>query len=886
MASTINEFPSTGDEIRKSFLDFYERKAHKVIPSSSLIPEDPTVLLTIAGMLPFKSVFLGLKERPSERATSSQKCIRTNDIENVGITARHHTFFEMLGNFSFGDYFKEDAIKWAWELVTNVYNLDPKNIVVSIYYKDEESKAIWEKVVGVETSRIIKLDEKDNFWSSGPTGPCGPCSELYYDFYPERGTNNIDLEDDDRFIEFYNLVFMQHNRDINGNLTDLASKNIDTGMGLERMAQILQNKKNNYETDLIFPIIKKASEIANIDYQTSTDSKKTSLKILGDHTRAVIHLISDGVVASNLGRGYILRRLLRRMIRHGRLLGVRKNFLMELAAVGIQMMKETYPELDINADRILKDIDIEELRFLETLERGEKLINEFLISGEKIMSGLKAFELYDTYGFPLELTKEILEENNIQIDLQGFEKEMDSQRERAKASSQNIDLTLKGSIERDIELFDKTIFNGYQSLNSLGKIQGIFIDSNSVTNASEGQYVQIILDQTSFYGESGGQVGDVGVIISDNAEILIDKVIRKKGVFLHCGKVLQGVLSLNQSVETKVDQFSRAKAEANHTATHLLQSALKIIVDKSVSQRGSLVAFNKLRFDFNASKPVSTVQIAEVETLVNKWIMENHPVVVKNMQKDDALEAGALAMFGEKYGDIVRVVDMPGVSMELCGGTHVKRTSELGCFKIISEVGISSGIRRIEALSGQSVLNFLSERSLLVNQLSELLKSNPKQLFERVNILQSELIVKNKEIKKIKEELASYKYSSLVNSVENFGQCSILVSELNDLEGNLMQTSALNLTSKLGDNSVVILGGVPDKSNKKLLFVISLGSILVSNGLHAGKLINKIAGICSGGGGGKANFAQAGANNSEKLHEALNFARGFLRSELNNYLDK
>ena len=886
MASTINEFPSTGDEIRKSFLDFYERKAHKVIPSSSLIPEDPTVLLTIAGMLPFKSVFLGLKERPSERATSSQKCIRTNDIENVGITARHHTFFEMLGNFSFGDYFKEDAIKWAWELVTNVYNLDPKNIVVSIYYKDEESKAIWEKVVGVETSRIIKLDEKDNFWSSGPTGPCGPCSELYYDFYPERGTNNIDLEDDDRFIEFYNLVFMQHNRDINGNLTDLASKNIDTGMGLERMAQILQNKKNNYETDLIFPIIKKASEIANIDYQTSTDRKKTSLKILGDHTRAVIHLISDGVVASNLGRGYILRRLLRRMIRHGRLLGVRKNFLMELAAVGIQMMKETYPELDINADRILKDIDIEELRFLETLERGEKLINEFLISGEKIMSGLKAFELYDTYGFPLELTKEILEENNIQIDLQGFEKEMDSQRERAKASSQNIDLTLKGSIERDIELFDKTIFNGYQSLNSLGKIQGIFIDSNSVTNASEGQYVQIILDQTSFYGESGGQVGDVGVIISDNAEILIDKVIRKKGVFLHCGKVLQGVLSLNQSVETKVDQFSRAKAEANHTATHLLQSALKIIVDKSVSQRGSLVAFNKLRFDFNASKPVSTVQIAEVETLVNKWIMENHPVVVKNMQKDDALEAGALAMFGEKYGDIVRVVDMPGVSMELCGGTHVKRTSELGCFKIISEVGISSGIRRIEALSGQSVLNFLSERSLLVNQLSELLKSNPKQLFERVNILQSELIVKNKEIKKIKEELASYKYSSLVNSVENFGQCSILVSELNDLEGNLMQTSALNLTSKLGDNSVVILGGVPDKSNKKLLFVISLGSILVSNGLHAGKLINKIARICSGGGGGKANFAQAGANNSEKLHEALNFARGFLRSELNNYLDK
>ena len=886
MTSKINKFPSTGDEIRKAFLDFYERKAHKVIPSASLIPEDPTVLLTIAGMLPFKSVFLGLKERPANRATSSQKCIRTNDIENVGITARHHTFFEMLGNFSFGDYFKEDAIKWAWELVTNVYNLNPKNIVVSVFYQDVESEKIWKNVVGVETSKIIKLGAKDNFWSSGSTGPCGPCSELYYDFYPERGTTNIDLEDDDRFIEFYNLVFMQHNRDINGKLTDLDSKNIDTGMGLERMAQILQNKNNNYETDLIFPIIKKASEIAKIDYKTSPENKKISLKILGDHTRAIVHLISDGVVASNLGRGYILRRLLRRMIRHGRLLGVRHNFLTELAGVAIQMMKETYTELNNNADRILKDIDMEELRFLETLERGEKLLDEFLSSGEKIMSGAKAFELYDTYGFPLELTKEILEENNIQIDLQGFEKEMNFQRERAKASSQNVDLTLKGSIERDIELFDETIFSGYQSLDSLGKIQGIFINSNSVSNAYEGQDVQIILDQTSFYGESGGQVGDVGKLISDNVEILIHKVIRKKGVFLHCGKVLKGDVVLNQSIETKVDQLQRAKAEANHTATHLLQSALKIIVDKSVSQRGSLVAFNKLRFDFNASQPISTLQITEVETLVNKWIMENHPIVLKNMPKDDALKAGALAMFGEKYGSTVRVVDVPGVSMELCGGTHVQRTSELGCFKIISEIGISSGIRRIEALSGQSVLTYLSERSLLVNQLSELLKSNPKQLFERVNTLQSELVMKNKEMKKIKEDLAAYKYSALLNSVEQFGQFPILVSELNDLEGKLMQTSSLNLTSKLGDNSVVILGGVPNKSNKKLLFVISLGSTLVNNGLHAGKLINEIAGVCSGGGGGKANLAQAGASNTEKLNDALNFAKQFLRSELNHYLDK
>ncbi len=410
MATVTNKYPQSGDEIRKAFLDFYEKKAHKVIPSSSLIPEDPTVLLTIAGMLPFKSIFLGLKDKPSNRATSSQKCIRTNDIENVGVTARHHTFFEMLGNFSFGDYFKRDAIEWAWQLVTNVYNLDKKNIVISVFDKDTESKKIWEEHIGIEPNKIIKLGEKDNFWSSGLTGPCGPCSELYYDFHPERGMKNIDLDDDERFIEFYNLVFMQYNRNSSGALTDLEYKNIDTGMGLERMAQILQKKKNNYETDLIFPIIEKASQLSKIDYFSANCSQKTSLKILGDHTRAIIHLISDGVIASNLGRGYILRRLLRRMIRHGTLLGLKDKFISQLALVGIQLMKNTYPELQNNSQRIFSEIDIEEQRFLNTLERGEKLLNEIIASGVKLISGSQAFELYDTYGFPLELTKEILDE--------------------------------------------------------------------------------------------------------------------------------------------------------------------------------------------------------------------------------------------------------------------------------------------------------------------------------------------------------------------------------------------------------------------------------------------------------------------------------------------
>ena len=882
MTTVIDKYPKSGDEIRKAFLDFYEQKAHKVIPSSSLIPDDPTVLLTIAGMLPFKSIFLGLKDKPSNRATSSQKCIRTNDIENVGVTARHHTFFEMLGNFSFGDYFKRDAIEWAWQLVTNVYHLDRKNIVISVFDKDTESKKIWEENIGIEPNKIIKLGEKDNFWSSGLTGPCGPCSELYYDFYPERGMNNIDLDDDERFIEFYNLVFMQYNRNSSGALTDLKYKNIDTGMGLERMAQILQKKKNNYETDLIFPIIEKASQLSKVDYFSANSSQKASLKILGDHTRAIIHLISDGVIASNLGRGYILRRLLRRMIRHGKLLGIKDKFISQLALVGIQLMKNTYPELQNNSQRIFSEIDIEEQRFLNTLERGEKLLNEIIASGVKLISGTQAFELYDTYGFPLELTKEILDEKNIEVDLKGFEREMDSQRERAKAASQTVDLTLEGSIERDIELFEKTNFVGYELLNTEGNIKGIFINSNSVENASQGETVQVVLNQTSFYAESGGQIGDVGEIISDNAEILVEKVIKKKDVFLHYGIIQRGSIKINQLVETRVDKSKRVKAESNHTATHLLQSALKLVVDESVSQRGSMVAFNKLRFDFNSPNPVSENQILDIEKLVNKWILENHSIFIKTMKKDDALKAGALAMFGEKYGEIVRVVDVPGVSMELCGGTHVKRTSELGCFKIISEIGISSGIRRIEALSGQSILSYLSENIAVINKLNDLLKSNSNQLFERVSALQVELTNKNKEIKKISSELASLKYMALLSSVEIISSCSTIIHQLDGLDGNMLQSAGLDLISKLGSNSAVIIGGIPDKKHKKLLFVVSLGSDLVRRGFHAGKIVNDIAVICTGGGGGKPNIAQAGAKNVDNIDEAFKYAKDFLLENLNN----
>ena len=886
MTSQLIKKIVTGDEIRNAFLKFYSEKLHKIIPSASLIPDDPTVMLTIAGMLPFKPVFLGLKERPSKRATSSQKCIRTNDIENVGVTARHHTFFEMLGNFSFGDYFKREAIQWAWELVTNIYQLSVENIIVSVFHEDEESAKIWRDEIGIHPDRIVKLGEEDNFWSSGKTGPCGPCSELYYDFHPEKGLQNIDLEDGDRFIEFYNLVFMQYNRDPNGKLTDLKFKNIDTGMGLERMAQILQKKQNNYETDLIFPIIQKICEIANIDYFSSDDKNKISLKIIGDHTRAVIHLISDGVAASNLGRGYILRRLIRRMVRHGRLLGITNEFLPHIATVGINLMQNNYPDLKNNNDLILNEIKIEEIRFRETLERGEKLLDELISSGQKLISGFKAFELYDTYGFPLELTVEIAEENSISVDVKGFEEEMNVQKERAKAASSNIDLTLEGSLEREIDLFNKTVFNGYDSLLSEAEIKGIFLDSTLVKQASEGQKVLIVLDQTTFYGESGGQVGDIGTIFSKDVEVLVDNVMRKKNVFLHYGTIKKGILTIGQKVKTNVSSSNRAKAAANHTATHLLQSALKSVVNESVGQKGSLVAFNKLRFDFNSSNPISKDQISKIETLVNSWIMENHALEIKNMSKSEALEKGAVAMFGEKYDDEVRVVNVPGVSMELCGGTHVKTTSELGSFKIISEEGISAGVRRIEALSGQSALDYFSDRNALVNQLSDLLKANPNQLFERVNNLQAELINKNKEIQKMKDEIAYFKYSSIKSSAEIVNSFSILVNQIDGLDGNSLQSAALNLTSHLGNKAIVILGGIPNPENRKLLFVVSLGDDAVKIGLHAGKLINEIARICSGGGGGKPNFAQAGAKDIDKLSDALDYAKNYLQKTLDSHSDK
>jgi len=699
--------PRSGAEIRSAFLDFYEQRGHKPIASASLVPEDPTVLLTIAGMLPFKPVFLGQQQRPAPRATSSQKCIRTNDIENVGRTARHHTFFEMLGNFSFGDYFKEQAIQWAWELSTGVFGLSPQNLVVSVFREDDEAEAIWRDVVGVNPKRIIRMDEADNFWASGPTGPCGPCSEIYYDFKPELGDDGIDLEDDSRFIEFYNLVFMQYNRDAEGTLTPLANRNIDTGMGLERMAQILQAVPNNYETDLIYPLIETAADLAGLEYRALDEKGKTSLKVIGDHSRAITQLICDGVTASNLGRGYILRRLLRRVVRHGRLLGIDKPFLTAMGEASIALMQSAYPQLVERREVILAELAREEARFLETLERGEKLLADVLAAKPKQISGEQAFELYDTYGFPLELTEEIAEEHGLSVDLAGFEAAMEAQRQRAKAAAVSIDLTLQGAIEQMAADLEATAFKGYEALEHPSCVLALVVNGEPAERATAGDSVQLVLDVTPFYGEGGGQIGDRGVLNGDGAGgdgviVAIEGVSRNRSVFVHSGRIERGSLAVGDLLNAQVDRACRRRAQANHTATHLLQAALKQVVDPGIGQAGSLVDFDRLRFDFHCPRAVTAAELEQIESLINGWISEAHSLAVQEMAIEQAKAAGAVAMFGEKYADVVRVVDVPGVSMELCGGTHVANTAEIGLFKIVSESGVAAGIRRIEAVARSS----------------------------------------------------------------------------------------------------------------------------------------------------------------------------------------
>jgi alanyl-tRNA synthetase len=856
------------------------------MPSASLIPDDPTVLLTIAGMLPFKPVFLGQSPRPAPRATSSQKCIRTNDIENVGRTARHHTFFEMLGNFSFGDYFKQQAIAWAWELSTGVFGLAPGNLVVSVFREDDEAEAIWRDVVGVNPKRIIRMDEADNFWASGPTGPCGPCSEIYYDFKPELGDDAIDLEDDTRFIEFYNLVFMQYNRDAEGTLTPLAARNIDTGMGLERMAQILQGVPNNYETDLIVPLIEAAAGLAGLDYRALGEKGKTSLKVIGDHSRAVTQLIGDGVTASNLGRGYILRRLLRRVVRHGRLLGIDKPFLTAMGDASIALMGEAYPQLVERRAVILAELEREEARFLETLERGEKLLADVLAAQPSQISGAQAFELYDTYGFPLELTEEIAEEHGLTVDVAGFELAMDEQRQRAKAAAVSIDLTLQGAIEQMAADLEATAFKGYEVLEHPSCVLALVVNGAPAERAVAGDQVQLVLDSTPFYGEGGGQVGDRGVLSGEGAGgdgviVAIEAVNRNRSVFVHRGRIERGSLAVGDLVQARVDRACRRRAQAHHTATHLLQAALKEVVDPGIGQAGSLVDFDRLRFDFHCPRAVTAEELERIEALINGWIADAHTLEVQEMAIEKAKAAGAVAMFGEKYADVVRVVDVPGVSMELCGGTHVANTAEIGLFKIVGESGVAAGIRRIEAVAGPSVLAYLNERDRVVRALGERLKAQPGEIVERVAGLQEELKATGKALAQARSELAVARAGALVQAAEPLGDYRLLVSRLDGVDGAGLQNAAQGLQEQLGVGAAVVLGGLPDPADAgKVVLVAAFGPAVVAAGPKAGAFIGGIARLCGGGGGGRPQLAQAGGKDGAALDGALTTAGEQLRGLL------
>jgi alanyl-tRNA synthetase len=870
----------SGNEIRQKFLDFFAQKGHQILPSASLVPEDPTVLLTIAGMLPFKPIFLGQRTPDFPRATTSQKCIRTNDIENVGRTARHHTFFEMLGNFSFGDYFKEQAIAWAYELSTQIFGLPKERIAVSVFEEDDEAFGIWRDQIGVPEKRIKRMGAEDNFWNSGPTGPCGPCSELYYDFHPERGDDAIDLNDDSRFIEFYNLVFMQYNQDAEGNLTPLQNKNIDTGMGLERMAQILQQVPNNYETDLIFPIIKTAAEIAGIDYAKADEKTQVSLKVIGDHVRSVVHMIADEIRASNVGRGYILRRLIRRVVRHGRLIGISGEFTPKVAETAIALSESAYPNVRQRETTIKNELQREENRFLKTLARGEKLLEETIErvkkTGKTEIPGDEAFTLYDTYGFPLELTQEIAEEEGLTVDLPGYEAAMKEQTTRSQSAHETIDLTVQGSLDKLAENIHATQFLGYSETVANAKIEVLLIDGESVEEAEAGTEVQIVLDRTPFYAESGGQIGDRGTISGYGSIVSIHDVKKESDFFVHFGRIERGNLRVGDSVNAQIDRSCRRRIQANHSATHLLQAALKKIVEDSISQAGSLVAFDRLRFDFNCSRALTLEEIQQVEELVNTWIAEAHAGVVEVLPIAEAKAKGAIAMFGEKYGEEVRVLDF-GISMELCGGTHVNNTAEIGVFKIISETGVAAGIRRIEAVAGPAVLEYLNLRDKVVRELSDRFKAKPEEIPDRITNLQTELKATQKELETLKGELAITKSDQLLSQAETIGEVQILVAELPNVDAESLKTAAERLQQKLGE-AAVILASSPEP--QKVNFVAVFSPKVNKKGLQAGKFIGQIAKICGGGGGGRPNLAQAGGRDATKLTEALETGRKQLREGL------
>lgn len=873
------------NELREMYLSFFESKEHLRAKSFPLVPQnDKSLLLINAGMAPLKPYFTGQEVPPRKRMTTCQKCIRTGDIENVGKTARHGTFFEMLGNFSFGDYFKEEAIKWAWEFITEVLEIPKDRLYVSVYEEDQEAADIWHEKINMPKEKIFFLGKEDNFWEVG-VGPCGPCSEIFYDRGEKYGCGDENCTvgcECDRFMEFWNLVFTQFNQNEDGTYTPLPSPNIDTGMGLERLAAMMQDVHSIFDVDTIKAIRDHVCEIAGVKYQED-DKKDISIRVITDHIRSATFMASDGVLPSNEGRGYVMRRLIRRAVRHGKLLGIKEMFLQDLCKTVVEHSKHEYTELEDKFEYITKILSVEEERFNETIDLGLNILKSHIEELKKqnitTLSGEDSFKLYDTYGFPLDLTKEIVEENALQVDEEGFIKEMSKQRERArKARGESTFMGSEGTVFQKLEASMKSEFVGYDHVEvDNATVLAITTDNEVIEEVTEGSLVSIIVDQTPFYAESGGQVGDIGTIktetgageVEDTRQVLGNKIV-------HTVKITGGTIATGQRATMSVDQMNRLSTARNHTATHLLQQALRDVLGNHVEQAGSNVNADRLRFDFTHFEAMTTSQIKEVEALVNEKIFQGIDVRIFETDINKARKMGATALFGEKYGDVVRVVNMQDYSIELCGGTHLQNTSQIGTFKILSENGVSAGVRRIEAITGRMALNYYQDLENEIKNISILLKTNPDQLLKRVETLTNDLRATQKQLEAIQSKMSQNKADDILNKAENINGVRLLTARMDELDMNGLRTMGDQLKDKLTCGVVVLATSKDNKVN----FVVMATKEAVEKGVHAGKIIAQVAQVAGGGGGGRPNMAQAGGKDVEKINEALNKAKEVLQTQI------
>ncbi|SMC21490.1 alanyl-tRNA synthetase [Clostridium acidisoli DSM 12555] len=871
------------NEVREAYLSFFESKGHLRLPSFSLVPKNDKGLLIInAGMAPMKPYFTGLQVPPSKRVTTCQKCVRTGDIENVGKTSRHGTFFEMLGNFSFGDYFKEEVIPWAWEFLTANLKLPKEKLYVTIYLDDDEAFKIWTEKVGLDPSRIFRLGKEDNFWEHGQ-GPCGPCSEIHYDRGQGIIKNKeefIEASESDRAVELWNLVFTQFDKDEDGNYNKLSKPNIDTGMGLERIAGVMQDTTSIFEVDTIRKILDEVCKKANVSYGSNKQTD-ISIRIVTDHIRSTTFMISDDILPSNEGRGYVLRRLLRRAARHGKLLGINGTFLYELCDVVIENSFGAYSELKEKKDYIKKVIKLEEERFSETIDSGIEILNEYIEemnkNNSKILTGEKAFRLYDTYGFPLELTQEILEDKGAKVDLDAFNSEMKIQRERARAA--RTEYTYMGT---DISILDKipadlnTEFVGYDSLEVETKVSLIAADENFVEALGDGKSGILITEKTPFYSEMGGQIGDTGIFVSENCEGIVTNCKKNiSGKIMHFVEVKTGTLKNNNKIKLVVNNDRRQSISKNHTATHMLHEALREILGEHVHQSGSFVDDGKLRFDFTHFTAITEEELKKVEVIVNKKVMEAIAVETEVMSIDEAKKSGAMALFDDKYGDAVRVVSVGDFSKELCGGTHIKNTGEIGLFKIISETGVAAGIRRIEAVTGLKALGVVDKKDEVLKNIQRDLKCSEKDVLSKIDLVLAELKEKEKEISELKSKLAANFEDDIIKSVYEVKGIKVAAASLKDLDGNSLRDLADKIKSKVGGNVVVVLGS---SNNGKVQIISMATKEAIKLGVHCGAIVREVAKICGGGGGGRPDMAEAGGKNPEKLSEAI--------SNLQNIMEK